>query len=72
MLGDNSESSSDGRYFGPVPRENIVGRACFVWWPFSRRWGLVDRAEPLSEPTPPTRLLLRHEQRPPPLLMRPE
>jgi len=61
MLGDNSESSSDGRYFGAVPRRNIVGRACFVWWPFSRRWGLVDKAEPEAVPTLPTRLL--REQR---------
>ncbi len=55
MLGDNSESSSDSRYWrrGFVPRRNIVGRALFVWWPFSRRWGLTDRAEPLDVPTPP-------------------
>jgi signal peptidase I len=26
LLGDNREHSSDSRFFGPVPRENIVGR----------------------------------------------
>ena len=54
MLGDNSENSLDSRYWGTVPRRNLVGTACFVWWPFSRRWGLVDRVEPLPIDTPPT------------------
>ena len=54
MLGDNSENSLDSRYWGTVPRKNLVGTACFVWWPFSRRWGLVDHVEPLSIDTPPT------------------
>lgn len=43
MMGDNSRSSSDSRYWGFVPRRNIVGRAFFVFWPFSARWGLTDR-----------------------------
>ena len=51
MLGDNSRFSKDSRYFGPVPHRNLIGRAFFVFWPFSRRWGLVDRAEILPEPT---------------------
>ncbi len=54
MLGDNSENSLDSRYWGTVPRKNLVGTAFFVWWPFSRRWGLVDRVEPLPIDTPPT------------------
>lgn len=54
MLGDNSENSKDSRYWGTVPRRNLVGTACFVWWPFSRRWGLVDRVAPLPVETPPT------------------
>jgi signal peptidase I len=36
MLGDNSPSSSDGRVWGFVPRENLVGRASFIGWPPSR------------------------------------
>ena len=31
-FGDNSPESSDSRYWGPVPRENIVGKALMVWW----------------------------------------
>ncbi len=54
MLGDNSENSRDGRFWGTVPRENLIGRAICVWWPFSRRWGIVDRTEPLDFPSPPT------------------
>lgn len=54
MLGDNTENSKDSRFWGGVPRANLVGRACFVWWPFSRRWGLTDGVEPLPGKTVPT------------------
>lgn len=53
MLGDNSENSLDSRFWGTVPRRNLVGTAFVVWWPFSRRWGTVDRVEPLPVDTPP-------------------
>lgn len=36
MLGDNSPSSRDSRCWGFVPRDHLVGRASFVWWPPSR------------------------------------
>lgn len=51
MLGDNSKFSMDSRYFGPVKRRNLIGRAWFVFYPFSRRVGMVDRAPVLDEPT---------------------
>lgn len=51
VMGDNSRSSFDSRYWGVVPRRNIVGRAFFVFWPFSRRWGFVDRVGPLDVET---------------------
>ena len=40
-LGDNSYNSSDSRYWGVVPEQNVIGRALFVYWPFSSRWGLI-------------------------------
>ncbi len=60
MLGDNSENSLDSRYWGTVPRENLVGTALMVWWPFSRRWGTVDRVKPLPQSTPPNGPALQH------------
>ena len=51
MLGDNSRFSKDSRFFGAVPRRNIMGRAFLVFWPFSRRAGLVDSQEALDIPT---------------------
>ncbi len=40
-MGDNSYNSYDSRYWGPVPEENVVGRGVFVYWPFSRHWGII-------------------------------
>ncbi len=36
VLGDNSGSSSDSRFWGFVPEENIIGRAEFIYWPPKR------------------------------------
>ncbi len=33
VLGDNRSASNDSRVFGPVHRDNIVGRAWFSYWP---------------------------------------
>ncbi|MEA2013081.1 MAG: signal peptidase I [Verrucomicrobiota bacterium] len=55
LMGDNNENSRDCRYFGPIPRKNIVGKAFFTFWPFSRRWGIVDKTEPDNFQSLPTR-----------------
>jgi signal peptidase I len=33
VLGDHRSSSSDSRSWGWVPRENIFGKAVFIYWP---------------------------------------
>ena len=40
MMGDNSPSSADSRVWGHVPKDKLVGRASFVWWPPSR-WRVI-------------------------------
>ena len=37
LLGDNSRSSKDGRYWGWVPNEHILGRVSCIAWPY-RHW----------------------------------
>ena len=40
MMGDNRYGSADSRVFGPVPDENIVGRAFARIWPLTEISGL--------------------------------
>ena len=41
--GDNSPSSFDSRYWGPVPSRNLVGVAGGVFWPIlTHRWGPIE------------------------------
>jgi signal peptidase I len=42
VMGDNSLSSLDGRFWGSLPQRDLVGRAVFVYWPFTKRFGLID------------------------------
>ena len=36
MMGDNRGASDDSRYWGPVPRDWIIGKAFATYWPPNR------------------------------------
>jgi signal peptidase I len=40
MMGDNRGASDDSRYWGPVPRDWIIGKAFFTYWP-PKRLGIL-------------------------------
>jgi signal peptidase I len=42
-MGDNRTHSLDGRFWGFVPRENIVGRPLFVYWSFETPADQIDK-----------------------------
>lgn len=42
VSGDNRPHSSDSREFGPIPKEDIIGKAVLRYWPFPE-FGLIHR-----------------------------
>jgi len=39
-LGDNSSSSRDSRYWGFVPKKNLIGKVIVIYWPIHRMKGI--------------------------------
>jgi signal peptidase I len=46
LMGDHRSNSADSRTFGPVPVENVIGRAWLRYWP-------IDTFGVLETPTYP-------------------
>jgi signal peptidase I len=36
-MGDNRDNSSDGRFWGLIEREDVLGKAMFIWWAGDKR-----------------------------------
>jgi signal peptidase I len=43
VMGDNRNNSADGRFWGFVPRDLVIGRAMFVYWSY-------DESQPFDSP----------------------
>jgi len=43
VMGDNRDNSQDSRFWGPVPRANMKGRAFFLYWPLERMKSIKRR-----------------------------
>lgn len=40
VMGDNRRASQDSRFFGPIPIDDVVGKAFVIIWPPSRAGGM--------------------------------
>ena len=43
VMGDNTMNSSDSRTWGDFPRDNVIGKSFFVYWPIGAQNGMASR-----------------------------
>jgi signal peptidase I len=43
VFGDNTVNSLDSRYWDWLPQQNVIGKAFFIYWPISDRFGWGQR-----------------------------
>ncbi len=41
-MGDNTCVSLDSRFWGAIPEKYVIGKSCFVYWPFTSRFGWAN------------------------------
>jgi signal peptidase I len=49
VLGDNRNDSSDSHTWGPVPLENVIGKAIMVYWP-PPNWMVIQHVQAAQAP----------------------